>query len=275
MRHLLWGLCVCGLLWGCHQKESVEQGFDLSALKKQFVAKGETRSVRLASGMRLIDHKDGQAFLVAQYWAGHRNLVQAVIDSAHVTTPPIAAELLARLMASAGGEAKLHFETQLITLGDAAVEALVDLAESETDWQTLMRTLDALGKIGAKQGVPIMEKHLGHSNDWVRITAAHALGDVGGDGVVPVLEKALRDSSDTVVVAALVGLGKAGDRTAVVICGKKLDHENPRVRGAAVSALGRLGGEDAQRYLEPMVKDADSGVRFKAKQALENIRKNK
>lgn len=271
MRHILWLNCVFVMVLGCGQTQLMDQQVNVETLKKRFVAKDSPRETRITLGMVLVGHKEGQVFLTEQYGLGQRNIVQAVIDSIYQTKPEVAAQLLARLMAAAGGEAKLHFESQLIKLGDGAVRALVDLAESETDWQTLMRTLDALGKIQAKQGVDVMRAHLNHPNDWVRIAAAHALGDVGGPSVVPALASALGDSSDTVVSAVLVGLGKTGDLRAVRACGRKLKHENPRVRAAAVSALGRLGGPDAQGLLEPMLQDADSGVRFKAKQALADI----
>ena len=271
MRHILWLSCVFVMGLGCDQAQMTDQQVNVDLLKKKFVTKNTSRDIRLEAGKALVVHKEGQLFLTEQYGLGQRNLVQAVIDSIYQTQPEAAAQLLARLMAAAGGEAKLHFESQLIKLGDGAVRALVELAESETDWQTLMRTLDALGKIQAKQGIDVMRAHLSHSNDWVRIAAAHALGDVGGPSVVPALASALGDSSDTVVSAVLVGLGKTGDLRAVRACARKLKHENPRIRAAAVSALGRLGGPDAQGLLEPMLNDVDSGVRFKAQQALANL----
>ena len=271
MRWIFLGFCVFGMVLGCHQPEVAQNETDLSGLKQRFEDEDGTRLLRVTTGLKLVKHKDGQVFLAEKYWAGHRKMVQAVIDSAHQDAPELAAQLLARLMATAGGETKLHFESQLIKLGDSAVDALVTLAESETDWQTLVRTLDALGKIKAKQGVEVMRAFLHHENDWVRIAAAHALGDVGGKDVVPPLVGALADSSDTVLAAALIGLGKVGDRRVVKACGEKLRHKNPRVRAAAVSALGRLGGDEAQTLLKTMLQDADSGVRFKAKKALEDL----
>jgi len=272
MRHILWVSWLFVMVLGCGQPQMTDQQMNVEILKKNFADKDVPRAKRLESGLALVVRDDGQVFLTEQYGLGQRSIVQAVIDSIYQTKPEAAAQLLAKLMAAAGGEAKLHFEAQLIKLGDGAINALVSLAESEVEWQTLMRSLDALGKIKAKQGVEVMRSHLiSHPNDWVRIAAAHALGDVGGVEVVPALASALGDSSDTVVSAVLVGLGKTGDRRVVRACGRKLTHENPRVRAAAVSALGRLGGADAQALLEPMLRDADSGVRFKAKQALIDI----
>lgn len=270
MKPLFSLFCLICLVVGCDQ--SPEQGADIETLKQHFVDREQSQVERISSGLVLVQQKAGLDYLATQYWKGHRVAVQAVVDSGYVTQPEVAAQLLARLMADAGGEAKLHFEAQLIKLGPRAVDALVQLAESETDWQTLMRTLDALGKIGARQGVPVMRAHLSHPNDWVRMTAAHALGDVGGPDVVPALVRGLKDSSDTVVSAVLVGLGKTGDRRAVRVCGDMLSHDNPRVRAAAVSALGRLGGTGVRALLTPMLEDSDSGVRFKAQQALASLK---
>lgn len=273
MQYILLGCLLWFGIWGCQTDPVPDNRVDITHLKRQFEASGASPETRVELGVQMVVHDEGQTFLVQQYGHGRRRVVQAVIDSVMDENPDAAAHLLAKLMAAAGGESKLQFESQLIRLGDSAVDALVVQVESETDWQTLMRSLDALGKLQAKQGVPMMRKHLNHPNDWVRIAAAHALGDVGGKDVVPPLIDALDDSSDTVVSAALIGLGNVGDSDAVVACASQLKHTNPRVRAAAVSALARLGGAQVRDLLEPMLKDVDSGVRYKTKQALTALNK--
>lgn len=265
----LWA--IAGVL-GCAKEQAADKGTDIEVLQEQFLDRNGSFAERVALGRMLVAQEPGQVFLVTQYGRGRRNIVQAVVDSVMGHRPDVAAQLLAKLMAATGGEAKLHFEAQLIALGDPAVKALIALTTSEIDWQTMMRTLDALGKLKAKQGMDVMQTQLKHANDWVRIAAAHALGDLGDSEGVPALVGALTDTSDTVVSAALVGLGKIGDPGAVAVCGKQLKHKNPRVRAAAVSALGRIGGAEARGLLETMLKDTDSGVRFKAKQALEKLK---
>jgi len=273
MRYILW-VCFLGFgVWGCQTEPAPDNRADITHLKRQFEANDASVETRIGLGIQMVAQDEGQLFLVQQYGQGRRRVVQAVIDSVMAENPDVAAHLLTKLMAAAGGESKLHFESQLIRLGDSAVNALIVQAESETDWQTLMRSLDALGKLQAKQGIPVIRKHLTHSNDWVRIAAAHALGDMGGKEVVSPLIAALNDSSDTVVSAALIGLGNVGDREAVDACAGQLKHDNPRVRAASVSALARLGGPNVRSLLEPMLKDDDSGVRYKTKQALSALDK--
>ncbi|MBT3604778.1 MAG: HEAT repeat domain-containing protein [Candidatus Latescibacteria bacterium] len=267
----IWAIAV---VCGCAKEQTADVEIDVASMQTQFLDQNGSVASRVALGRVLVAHEAGRAFLVTQYGSGRRYVVQAVVDSIIGDRPVVAAQLLAELMAAAGGEAKLHFEAQLITLGEPATPVLVELAKSETDWQTMMRTLDALGKLKAKQGRDVMAAQLHHSNDWVRIAAAHALGDLGDLDGVPALVGALEDTSDTVISAALVGLGKVGDLGAVQVCGQKLKHKNPRVRAAAVSALGRIGGVEAKGFLDTALKDPDSGVRFKAQGALDKITKN-
>jgi HEAT repeat protein len=265
MRGLIWlgsvilmmGLCGC------------DKTSDFAALKQQFLNAEKRQADRVAVGRLLLHDIEGKSFVVAQYWTPQQSVVQALVSSLTHSQPDLAAQLLTALMAKAKGEEKLHFESQLIALGSSAVPALVDLANTEVDWQTAMQTLDALGKLKAPEGLGVMRVYLLHENDWVRIAAAHALGDIGGKDAVEGLAYALTDTSDTVVAAALIGLGKTGDSQAVEKCAVLLNHPNARLRGAAVSAIGRLGGADTRRLLEPMMNDDDSGVRYKAKQALE------
>ncbi|MDA0710524.1 MAG: HEAT repeat domain-containing protein, partial [bacterium] len=176
-----------------------------------------------------------------------------------------------KLMVAAGGESKLHFESQLIALGDPAIDALRILLRSDADWPTLLRAVDAMGKLKAMKAIPEMCVLLGHPNAWVRIASAHALGELGAAEVVPVLVTTLGDSSDTVVAAAVIAVGKIGDRQAVGPVGKLINHPNPRVRGSAVLALGRLGGQEARELLRAKPPDEDSGVRFKTQKALQAL----
>jgi len=254
--------------WGCDG----DQSSDVEALKQRFHNAENSLSDRMAAGRLLLDNDEGKAFVVAQYWTAHQNVVQQMIKMLTRSDPMPAASLLAALMARADGEEKVHFEAQLIALGSAAVPALIALSEAEIDWQTAMQVLDALGKLKAHEGVTVIQRYLAHENDWVRIASAHALGDLGGHDVVDPLVGALKDTSETVVAAALIGLGKAGDRRAVNPCAGLLSHSNPRLRSAAVSAISRLGGVNARRLLEPMLKDDDSGVRYKADRALKGLK---
>lgn len=268
MQYILVACLICFGILGCQKESLPDKPADLAHLKQQFEDEDTSFDARVVLGIQLVSQDEGQIFLVQQYGKGRRRVVQTVIDSVMDEKSDVAAHLLAKLMAAAGGESKLQFESQLIRMGDRAVDALVVQAESETDWQTLMRSLDALGKLQAKQGIPIMHKHLRHPKDWVRIAAAHALGDVGGKEVIPALVAALKDSSETVASAALIGLGNVGDLDALDACAQMLYHKNPRVRAAAVSALAKMGGPDVKERLKPMLNDADSGVRYKTKQAL-------
>ena len=180
--------------------------------------------------------------------------------------------IAAALMETAHGEAKLQFVHYAVNQGARAVPALVSVIERSNDWQTLVSTIQTLGKMKAASSVTAVSQHLHTPNNWVRMAAAHALGEMNGDLARQALVSALADTADTVVSAALVGLGKLGERSATLECARLLDHDNPRVRAAAVSAIGRLGRAEDALLLDRLREDPDSGVRYKVGQAVARIR---
>jgi len=254
-------------MWGCGEGPEMET----EVLKQQFLDIERNDAARVSAARILLRDGAGMAFVVAHYWKGQRDVVQATIDDLTRAQPDLAGQLLAALMARAQGEEMLAFESQLVSLGSPAVSALVSLSQTDVDWQTAMQILDALGKLKAPEGLEVMARFLSHDIDWVRMAAAHALGDMGGDAVLEPLAGALADTSETVIAAAVIALGKSGERGAVRFCAPVLAHLNPRLRSVAVSAIGRLGGDDARRLLEPMLKDEDSGVRYKTEHALKGL----
>jgi len=244
---------------------------DGTALKRAFADTSLPLSQRLGAGKTLLRQEDGEAFVASRYRSADRGTVRALLDSLRRDDVVRAARLAAALLVVAPGEEKLDFQALLVSLGRPAVPPLVETVERDQDWQTVLQAMGALGKLKAPEGVDVMAARLTHPNTWVRMGAAHALGEVGAARVVPALIRALEDTADTVVSAALVGLGRSGDARAVTPCSAHLAHANPRVRAAAASALGRLGRKESVPLLKHMRDDPDSGVRYKAEQALRAI----
>jgi len=229
---------------------------------------------RLAAAGELLGTAVGDSLVAAQYRSHRaRGIVRALLDSLTTADPRRAAGLSAALLAAVHGEEKLDFQATLLRLAPLSVPPLIRLVRRCTDWQTVLQASDALGKIGSPDAVDALSDRLGDPSSWVRIGVAHALGEIGDVRAVPGLLRALDDTSDVVVAAALVGLGRLGSPDAVSPCASRLSHSNPRVRAAAVSALGRLGGDSVPRMLRPLLRDPDSGVRYKAKRALDAMAK--
>jgi len=229
-----------------------------------------TAGHRVSAAEALLRQPGGAGLLAADYAEGNP-AVRSLLDSLLAQNPGLGSRLAAAMMAVAQGEAKLDFEALLLMHGEFAAEPLMDLLTPDQDWQTTACALDALGKLKLAAAVDPIAAHLAHPNTWVRIAAAHALGDIGGATVVQPLSSALTDTAHTVVTASLIALGRTGLPQAVTKCARHLAHANPRVRAAAVSALGRLGGPDSGALLEPMRRDPDAGVRYKAERALKRL----
>ncbi len=275
MRQVLLLVAALAVALGCADperpglREENVQGEDV--LKRRFADGALSRAERTDAGRALLGRDGGAVYIASHFGGKDRDLVRGLLDSVATGNPIQAARLTAQLMAVAKGEEKLDFETALLEQGDNAVAPLIELLGESPDWQTAVQTLDALGKLRARESVDAISACLRDQNTWVRMAAAHALGNVAGPKVAGLLAAALEDTADVVVAAALVGLGKTGDPKAMDLCAGQLGHPNPRVRGAAVSAVGRLGGTEAPRLIRTALSDPDPGVQHKARRALERL----
>jgi HEAT repeat protein len=242
---------------------------------EQLLARATDPSVvldqRVSAAEDLLGRPGGAATLAGDDATG-RHAVRVLLDSLLVRDAAMGARLAAAMMSVAQGEAKLDFEVILLRQGEVASDPLMGLLAPGHDWQTRVRALDALGKLKLTSALDTISTQLAHPNTWVRMAAAHALGDIGGADALPLLSSALADTAHTVVAATLIALGHTGLEQAVTDCARHLAHPNPRVRAAAVSALGRLGGSASRLHLEPMRRDPDAGVRYKAERALEQLK---
>lgn len=204
----------------------------------------------------------------------YRLSAESVLVLMHPDHRPQDVRVSAALLESTAGEGKIRFVRYLASQGERSVPPVLEVIDRSSDRNTLVSALQILGQIGSSEATGAIKEMLENRDSWVRIAAAHAIGDVGGETAVQALEQTIEDSVDTVVAAGLVALGKLGDTKGIKLCGRKVIHANPRVRAAAATAIGRLGTFEQTSLLTPLLKDPDSGVRFKAKRAIEYLRKD-
>ena len=170
-------------------------------------------------------------------------------------------------------------------LRSSAMDLLKELGRSEYSLEILeplieglqhsdkdMRILSAntLGRIGAKEVVPMLIKALNDANTNVVYNVVECLGDIGDRVAVSALMQLLQESPDEWVhVATLEALGKIGDQRAVNLL-LSLVH-NEFVADPLINALGSLGDGRAVPTLIRYVKDEDRDIRELAIKALVNV----
>lgn len=170
-------------------------------------------------------------------------------------------------------------------LRSSAMDLLKELGRSEYSLEILeplieglqhsdkdMRILSAntLGRIKAKEVVPMLLKALNDDNPNVVYNVVECLGDIGDRRAVSALLQLLRDPPDEWVhVATLEALGKIGDQRAVDLLLVLVNKEF--VADPLISALGSLGDGRAVPTLIGYIKDDDRDIRELAIKALVKV----
>lgn len=96
-----------------------------------------------------------------------------------------------------------------LTKSQSAVAPLLDRLAAETDAESLVEMLRALGRIGNPRAIPALAERAGAGGFFsrtpppVRIEAVRALGEIGGDAARAVLQPLLRDRNAEVRDAAV------------------------------------------------------------------------
>jgi|GEM_PF-1483206 len=96
-----------------------------------------------------------------------------------------------------------------LTKAPTAVAALMKRLGEETDQETVIEVIRALGRIGDPRAVPALAERASGGSLFsrtplaVRVEAIRALGEVGGEGARAVLQRQMRDRNDAVREAAL------------------------------------------------------------------------
>jgi HEAT repeat protein len=128
--------------------------------------------------------------------------------------------------------------------------------------------VDALAALGAV-AVPALAGAVRDPDESVRLAAIEALGRIGAaDGVDPLLA-ALDDAGFEIRLNAVEALGQIGDPRAVAPLLERFDHDpDPQVRYECLTSLGRIGSPESIPRLVTETRADDPYTRFWALQAL-------
>ncbi len=118
----------------------------------------------------------------------------------------------------------------------------------------------------ASKRIPALLRKAGNRLPPARSLLYLALGKIGERADLPVVERGLSDKDPVVrsgAVAAAGLLGKAGDKSLVrSLMALALDDPHYGVRALALIALGRIGGLAAQAFLEERISPKRSGLKL-------------
>jgi HEAT repeat protein len=139
---------------------------------------------------------------------------------------------------------------------------------------TRLLVAKTLGKMGVKNGIPILIQALNVMDRDVHELAVSGLIKIGA-AAIPALIEALKDKDNQIRISAAWALGSIGEtaKAAIPALIEALKDHNSRFRAIAGEALGAIGGEAkaAIPALMEALKDKDRIVRRSAAEALKRI----
>ncbi len=131
--------------------------------------------------------------------------------------------------------------------------------------------VDALGEIAQADTWQVISELVSRDPSFeVRSAAVKALGKIGNKQALPILERALRDEA-AVRCSAVIAIGLLGDTKAAPALVAMLRDSAPEVRYHAVTALGKLGAKSALPAIQALHEDADPMVQRGVEKALEEL----
>ncbi|MCS7265295.1 MAG: HEAT repeat domain-containing protein [Armatimonadetes bacterium] len=143
-----------------------------------------------------------------------------------------AAPQLIRALADKSERVQAHAEWALENIGEEAIPAIMEGAKKTA---TKLRAFRLLGRLKAKEAVPVLIEGLNDRKPEIRSMAAWALGEIGDQRAVEALERTLDDKVDEVRREAALALGKLGAEK--ILRARLSEEKSPIVRTAINLAL--------------------------------------
>jgi len=143
-----------------------------------------------------------------------------------------AAPQLVRALADKSERVQSHAELALENIGEEAIPAVMEGAKRTA---TRFRAFRLLGRLKARQAVPLLVEGLRDRKPEIRTIAAWALGEIGDPTAIPALQQLLGDKNPEVRREAVIALGKLGAKE--VLKSHLAEEKNTAVRAAALLAL--------------------------------------
>lgn len=166
-------------------------------------------------------------------------------------------------------QVRLNAGYQLVMMGDAAVEPLLQSLEATASDSMRYIGVQILGRIGNDDAVPYLRGLLAAPNPFVRREAALALGKMGDPALILPLATLLgEDPAPEVRAAAAQSLPNFRDSTAAGPLVEALADTASKVRAAALAGLDRLWPRQIEAAILPRLADDDETVRYIAVQIL-------
>ncbi|MGO9118077.1 MAG: HEAT repeat domain-containing protein [Desulfomonilaceae bacterium] len=135
----------------------------------------------------------------------------------------------------------------LASFGKSALPHL-DAALQQKEWWCRFAAipgLGALGMMGIRETVLLLEKAFYDEYDLVRVAAAGMLAQIRGGAALPLIEEALRSEDPDLRATAAAGLGLMGSEAALEIIHKVLEDEDFGVRWMTAAGMAYLPSQDA------------------------------
>lgn len=169
-------------------------------------------------------------------------------------------------------EVRLTARDSLVTLGPAAVEALIEALENKSPF-TRRHAAEALGELGDAAAAEPLLARLQDEHRQVRLAAMYAVGKVKSPlGTLPLIDE-LGSPDREFREAAAVSLGQIADPRAVPVLVASLNDPVAAVKEAAAAALGRIQPQDPAPLagIAAATASSDEGTRRAAVFALGQI----
>jgi HEAT repeat protein len=255
---------------------------DVDALRRELVSSPDADRVQLTERMRQtaawmvqqgrLDEVVELVLRLRVDAAEPARRAPAMLALAKVATPPVVAELVARLGRARSEEERAELQGALLHVGAEVVpplvRALVDAQElsarrayrdalvaldrvgiplledmaGDERWFVVRNMVSILGEIRSAESLEHFARTVAHADARVRRETVLALTKLGGEEAVPLLVRALSDEDAGIRGAAAMGLGLSRVPAAVPPLLARLEHEDDaEAETEIVRALGRLG----------------------------------
>lgn len=177
--------------------------------------------------------------------------------------------LLAQMLGDEVGVVRRLAAEALAGFGEPAVRVLLEAMDDAAAVQKRQAAAEALGLMKSERAAGrLVALVLRDVEPGVRAAAAEALGRIGVKGAMTVLEQAARGGPVEVRAAAVMALGRIGSGAAFAHLAAALRDESPAVRSAACAALGLLKDPRITDHLLRGLTDAEPAVREAAAHSL-------
>lgn len=210
------------------------------------------RAARLKAARRLAYFNDGRIAPLLRRTMAHDKRKDVRLAAASSLVEMNAIKDLAQFVRELGVGTEEHSRILYFLFrkfGPGYVGQLVDLLQADVPDMAKALALDALGRSGAYEAIPVIAGYLDNPSLDIRSQALRALADLGHPLAADAVRRGLQDKAWPVRAAAAQAAGRIGLQESSESLKSLLDDDQWWVRHRAAEALFVLGGA-ARRFLE-------------------------